>query len=412
MTTIATPRSLSDSEALDRAAAVIATPRVEEGDSFVLHAPLDVLARSALLSLAPPESREGIRDRIASVAQIYNDWGTAIEREPDSSESLTRDAGSVLVRALEAGDLDAIDDAITWLTGRLDTNELVATLASPVLPSLAAAAHGPILLHLLPRVAARSLPAAAMARTTLHELGRHPDWTLTWFSATDPNQRAATDPVGWDQATLGAELVRRLTKPRLTQRPENNFIYPTMSATEQSGLAAETLADLTPHLTAATARNHLLRVAAHSMLQDDPNHAPYGWSHCLTMPQAALGIAHAAHDPSVAIATAATYVLGFRATLGATALAPNHVPEPTDIAPVDLVSSEPEQAAAAAWHAPIDRHPVIWRTLAGHAGAHHDAHLAKYTLACLDAARSDPDHHDLYRAAATYLNAWWNQPHT
>ena len=31
MTTIATPRSLSDSEALDRAAAVIATPRVEEG---------------------------------------------------------------------------------------------------------------------------------------------------------------------------------------------------------------------------------------------------------------------------------------------------------------------------------------------------------------------------------------------
>ena len=183
-----------------------------------------------------------------------------------------------------------------------------------------------------------------------------------------------------------------------------------MDAVEKSGLANELLAELLPDLTLDQARRSLLRVAAQSMLQDDAEHAPYGWTHCLTMPQAALGVAAmTATDATDAVAVAATYVLGFRGTVSNQAIDPMHVPEPATLDVGDLIEAPPELAARAAWHAPADDRGAIWRTLAANAGTHEDAHLAKYTLACIDATRSDPDHAPLYRAAAAYLNAWWTQ---
>ena len=58
------------------------------------------------------------------------------------------------------------------------------------------------------------------------------------------------------------------------------------------------------------------------MLQEPPDYAPYGWSHCLTMPQAVMGIAGDGVDVPRATAVAATYVVGFRAALGQRALDP------------------------------------------------------------------------------------------
>ena len=95
-------------------------------------------------------------------------------------------------------------------------------------------------------------------------------------------------------------------------------------------------------------------------------------------------------------------------SLGDIAVDPHFTPEPTDATLSEIISAPPPEAAAAAWHAPTDRHPWIWRSLATNAATHPDAHLAKYTLACLDAARADPDDEHLYRAAAAYLNAWWH----
>ena len=45
--------------------------------------------------------------------------------------------------------------------------------------------------------------------------------------------------------------------------------------------------------------------------------------------------------------------------------------------------------------------------LAARAASHEDAHLAKYTLACFDAAAGNPRRRRLYLAAAAYLGAWW-----
>ena len=52
------------------------------------------------------------------------------------------------------------------------------------------------------------------------------------------------------------------------------------------------------------------RIAAWSMLQEPPDYAPYGWSHCLTMPQAVMGIAGDGVDVPRVTAVAATYVVG------------------------------------------------------------------------------------------------------
>ena len=47
--------------------------------------------------------------------------------------------------------------------------------------------------------------------------------------------------------------------------------------------------------------------------------------------------------------------------------------------------------------------------LATRAALHRDAHVAKYTLACFDAAACDPDFTSLYFAAAAHLFDWWQQ---
>jgi hypothetical protein len=145
-----------------------------------------------------------------------------------------------------------------------------------------------------------------------------------------------------------------------------------------------------------------------SMLQDEPSNAPYGWSHCLTLPQAALAIADRASDPQLAIDVAATYVLGFRATQSTTPIDPTWTPDrPTPDCAV--IEPPPAIAAGAAWHVGREQRDRIVQQLIDHAAPHPDAHLAKYTLACLDAARSDPDVTHLYLAAAAYLAAWWHR---
>jgi hypothetical protein len=240
-----------------------------------------------------------------------------------------------------------------------------------------------------------------MVRGLVRELARHPAWRLTWHRARDRQPPAARHSE--------AQLVEALLAPPSPGKPESNFIHPTMSLVERSGLAAELLDRPTRALDVGAARRALSRVAAWSMLEDAPESAPYGWSHALTMSQAALGIAGAVADRSDAVAVAATYVLGFRATLGKVRLDPAWAPEPLppERDRLEALRSSPAEAVAAVWHAHPEKLPILVAEIVAHAAAHEDAHLAKYTLACLDAAGDDPDAARLYLAAAASLNAWW-----
>ena len=73
----------------------------------------------------------------------------------------------------------------------------------------------------------------------------------------------------------------------------------------------------------------------------------------------------------------------------------------------DALVADPATAASAVFHAPEEALTALVPTLAARAATHEDAHLAKYTLACLTAAATDTSERRLYLAAAAYLGAWW-----
>jgi hypothetical protein len=145
------------------------------------------------------------------------------------------------------------------------------------------------------------------------------------------------------------------------------------------------------------------------MLQDEPAHAPYGWTHCLTLAQAAAGMTATVDDPLRALAVAATHVVGFRAALSNAPVIDRYEPEPVDVDALAAFDAPPQIAAAAVHHAPASAVAAITAELASRAALHPDAHVVKYTLACFDAAHADPDHARLFLAAAAFLHGWWAQ---
>jgi len=107
------------------------------------------------------------------------------------------------------------------------------------------------------------------------------------------------------------------------------------------------------------------------------------------------------------VAVAATYLAGFRTSLGVADLTEPFDPtEPSGNLEWAL-AEHPASAAAAVWHADRSEHTMIKSTLASEAAVHQDAHVAKYTLACFDAAESDPAEARTYLSAAAHLLAVW-----
>ena len=390
------PAVSTDAQMTDAVADRLQHPKADGVTSFTLHAPLELLARTALLPYVEADARDAARDRLAWLGQAYTDAGDEVGEPGVRAYDDLASAFDHLAAAINAGHLDDADATAAWLVERAAATELARALADDVIPRLSAAGHGSILLYLLPRVAPRSRAAARPLRGLVRELARNPDWALTW-----PQGRTGPGP------TDGGDLVSALRHPRSPGDPGSDFIFPTMSLVEQSGLAEELLDGPTRSVSSAQATQDLLRLAAASMVQDDPAAAPYGWSHCLTMPQAVLGLARAgAAAPEPAVAVAATFVLGFRATQGTVDVDPGWSPPPTRDA-LGALDGSPAEAAAGAWHATNDERAAVVARLASRAAAHEDAHLAKYTLACFDAARDDPGATRLFLAAAAYLGAWW-----
>jgi hypothetical protein len=247
----------------------------------------------------------------------------------------------------------------------------------------------------LPRVAPRGEITGELLRQLARELAGRPEWRLRWFEG-----RPAA--AGVDAEAISAALV---ATPRLGD-PISTFIHPLMSRIDSADAGGAWLGAVTLGSDIGDRGRAVLRVAARSMIAEPTRHAPYGWSHCLTMPQAVLGVADACSDPAMALAVAATYVAGFRT------LADGPLPTEIDMAdpglPLDeAITAGPTIAAAAAWHSSSQDERTVIATLAGRAAVHPDAHLVKYTLACLDAAAADRPSRRLFLAAAAALAGWW-----
>jgi hypothetical protein len=379
---------------IDSVLSTLSIPPEKPADSFVLHAPLEIAARSSLLALASSEARPAIIERINAVADGWSRFSPPLGNPAELT--VGADPADELRAAAAAGDAFSADAAFVALCRTDDADRVLDTLAELTRDRLGGAAHAAIFIDQIGR-SCHSTPLQLLAgRALLMSVVRSWDWRIHWIDDIDP-----------DIDTPPATLFEQLLDVRSPGDAGSTSIYPTMSIVDRSGLARKLIAPTLAQTSVADAREALLRVAAHSMLQDNPEHAPYGWTHCLTMPQATLNTAHRLPDPERSVAVAATYVCAFRATLSTTAINPDWEPEP--VAPeLTLSRATPLQAAGLLWHATTER-PRLVQELIDLAGAAEDAHLAKYTEACLTAARDDPSAGHLHHAAMAYLSAWWSQ---
>ena len=386
---------LTDAQLFERAAAAVSIPRRQAANSFVLHAPLELMARRLLLPLVPAYARRSARQRLLWVAARYEQTGEPVTAGQKAGYGSVAATGTALVAAIGAGDLEAVDAAASHFL-RYATLDQVMALAEPTIDLLAAAGHAPIGFFLASRLATTSRSALELLRPTLRELARAPDLRVRWVAD-------AGAPTG-NEASLARAL--GLT-PRLGL-PGNDFIFPIVHQVDTGGVASDLLRRTIPaDVTAAATAT--LRVAALSMLHDDPAFAPYGWTHCLSLPHSIFEIMPWLVDRHRAAAVAATYVVGFRAAEGAHSVEPDWIPERTATSLLDALEAEPATAASSWYHASDAALEQALPELIGRAAIHEDAHVAKYTLACLAAGERDRAQRSLYLAAAASLAAWWAQ---
>ena len=249
-------------------AAALSIPKAAPADSFVLHAPLELMARTQLLHYMPAAARPVAIERIGWLAARYANAGEPVVAPPSISDP--PDAGALL-SAISAGDQDLVDAmAAAWLP-QWTAADAAGALGETLVPSLAAAGHAPIALSLLLRDS--GLPTALL-RGPLRSLAAQPHWRITWHESWCDNGDAA-----------GLYEALRAAPP--LGRPGSDFIYPLMTQAVESGEAERLLAPvLADRYDVRAALRTVTRVAAWSMLHDDPTQAPYGWTHAMTMPSA------------------------------------------------------------------------------------------------------------------------------
>ena len=347
--------SWTDTRLLAWATEIIGVPKERPANSFVLHAPLELMARGALLPRLPSGDRDHARARIVWLVVSYLEAGPSVSLPGSLSPPSVSDAVSSLLKAIEASDLDEVDRYAAWLGENASADELKRLLGPFFACSLAGAAHGSIALHLMGRTPAIG---GSVLRGIAREIGRHPEW------------KVQSDGL----ATGDRPLLDALLEIPELGMPGSNSIFPMVAH------GADAAIDLLGNVSSdpiAGARA-LSRVAAWSMLQDSSEHVPYGWTHTLTIPQAVMSLDL---DPAVGVAVAGTQVVGFRASMGTRPLDP--------------------------WRSSQESTPSHAVDLASNASRHFDAHLVKYTLACFDAAATDPEQAHLYAAAASHLSSWW-----
>ena len=360
----------------------------------MLHAPLELLARAALLPYVAPHAREDARLRIVSLAAGYEASGPPAADPPAAHFDSLSDAAVTLIGAIDGGDLDDIDTAAAWLGVRARPDQLGPLLADTVLDRLSAAGHANIYLALLTRTQPRGV-AGQMLRHPVRELAKGSVRRIRV-----PSTYSIVDARG----AHALELLGVLTDQKAIGPPHSLFIAPLLEYAQERGVFEPFVEDrvfVAPDRTPF----ELLRFAALAMLQGPDEHVPYGWTHCLTLAQAPLLIANLCADPGRAAFVSIAYLAAHWAGLGAGAVENWFSPRAVEASVDEALTDSPAVAAAAAWHTADPARTLT--SLATSASLAHDAHRVKYTLACLDAAAADPVQRRLYLAAAAYLNVWW-----
>lgn len=375
---------LSDADLLAAVGEIVAVPRERRADSFVLHAPLELTARSRLLPLIVPPARRLARLHLVAIAAQYEAFSAGVAPPPPLGSPVGETGLDELLLGIERGDLDLVDQAAVRLSETsIDPATVLHRLAPAVVPKTGAAAHAPIYLAFVHRSGGSGEALLPLLRPLVRDLAHQPDWRIRWVEEQVNVDGSQDDgPLPIDSGALFEALA---TGPRLGPA-ESTFIHPTMMLVDQGGLAESVLGHLVGRPSPDAARS-VLRVAALSMVHDTADHAPYGWTHCLTLPQAVITLAPYLGPDDGGLAIAATHVLAFRSAFGTVDLVDDELvrPLPTDVLRARITA------------------------LASAAATRHDAHIVKYALAVIEAAMADRDAAELYLTAGEHLLAVWDR---
>jgi hypothetical protein len=401
---------LSDAEIFDQICPIVACPPRRGLTSFTLHAPLEVMARYGLMRLVHPSDRELARLQMLASAAVY---GHQVDLMPAPARmSLFSDANAAageLASIFRSGDADGMEALVLSVASQFGTKSLVNLLTPLALPTLTGASHSHIGLWLLLRHAEPAgVEYASLLRAATRALAADPMGQMKSFQGMsfDETQRLKTLPEQICKETLDS-----LANPAKGV-PGGESIRELVEAGEATGNVDRLFGDFIRHDMSQpqidAAFRAVLRISAHSMLQHDVEHAKFGWSHCLTLPQSAFGLATVTRNRKLALAVALVWITAYRSILSDRALDLGWHPEPIkDVSVLEALQTCPAMAASRVWHASDGELSTIRRILATEASIRNDIHLVKYTRACLDMGAFDPEYVRLYLAAAAHLCALW-----
>ena len=141
---------------------------------------------------------------------------------------------------------------------------------------------------------------------------------------------AGGEPLSTPPGELERQISDKLANPP-KGRLGNQSIRSLVEEGEATGNADSLFGDLIRHdLDRAqidAAFRAVLRVCARSMLQDDVNQAKFGWTHCLTLPQSACGLASLNTDRKLALAATLVWITAYRSVLSRRSLDLDWIPK-------------------------------------------------------------------------------------
>lgn len=399
----------SDATLLRQAIAHVSSP-ARELRSFALHAPLELLARHALLPHVEPSARELVRLQLLAAAEHYRRTTEPLEFRRTEPCISAPQGIEVLRDAIGNGDMAGAAEVTSGLACGLSVERILRGLVPATLDSLAAAGHAPILFQ---RLATLDASLAADARPLLvalvPELARTPGLRFSWEPKPEPSTG--------DAAPERVDEVDRSLAAVVAESPGSSPIFALVHAAVTSGAADRVLApalrlDWSRDGVAERLTRLACRVAVRSMLAEPVTHAKYGWTHALTLAHANRALLRLGGDPQRCTRNALLYALAFRHALAERAL-----PEQPDLPGArgerpDALASDPTTAAAQGYHCGTEAADAVWTRIATQAAIRNDAHLVKHTLSALEMSREDPEAAPIYRAAAAKLAALWITEHT
>jgi hypothetical protein len=278
---------LSDAELFDQVCPIVARPPVRGLTSFTLHAPLEVMARYGLMRLVDPSDRELARLQMVASAAVY---GHQVDLMPDPARVYSfpdaNTAAAELASIFTSGDADGMEALVLSVALQFGTKSLVNLLTPLALPTLTGASHSHIGLWLLLRHAEPAgVENASLLRAAARALAADPTGQMKSFQgmSIEGSQRLKTPP-----EQVSKEILDKLSDPAKGTLGGQS-IRELVEAGEKTSNVDTLFGDFIrrdlsqPQIDAAF--RAVLRVSAHSMLQHDLEHAKFGWSHCLNLPQ-------------------------------------------------------------------------------------------------------------------------------